>query len=101
MYLFIGCNGFVAAISPDDGREIWRTSLGRGFLSTTNCQDVCVLEDGDRVLAGSHGYLYALDAETGEILWENELKGMGYNDVTLAMAGKSVQYVSQRSRSSD
>jgi outer membrane protein assembly factor BamB len=55
---------------------------------------VCVLEHDGRIYAGSHGHLFCLDVETGRIRWTNELKGMGYNDVTLAMAGKSVQYVS-------
>ena len=41
----------------------------------------------------------ALDGHDGKILWKNELKGFRYNDVTLAMAGKSIQYVSSHSHS--
>lgn len=92
MYLYIGSNGNVAAISPEDGREIWRTSVSASLL--TSHQDVCVLEHEGRVFAGTHGRIVALDGGTGRILWSNDLPGMGYNDVTLSIAGKSVQYVS-------
>ena len=100
MYLYIGCNGFVSAISPEDGSEVWRTPLQEGLLSDASYQDVCILEHEGRVFAGSNGRVYALDAETGEILWYNELSGMGYNDVTLAMAGKSIQFVSSHEKTS-
>jgi hypothetical protein len=44
--------------------------------------------------------LTALDAPTGNVLWQNGLKGLGYNDVTLCIAGKCIQYVSIENRSS-
>jgi outer membrane protein assembly factor BamB len=56
--------------------------------------DVCVLEHEGHVFAGCNGYVFALDGKTGTILWENGLEGMGHNDVTLSMAGKSIQFVS-------
>jgi outer membrane protein assembly factor BamB len=99
MYLYIGCNSLVAAIAPTDGHMIWVTSLSEGFLSITDSQDVCVLEHQGTVFAGCQGHLFALAGDTGEILWHNELKGFGYNDVTLAIAGKSIQYVSTHTRS--
>ena len=95
--LYIGTNGHVAAIGVTDDEEFWRTKLGG--LSTGH-QDVCVLEHGGKILAGCQGHLFCLDASTGDVLWHNDLKGLGYNDVTLAIAGKSIQYVSSHSRSS-
>lgn len=95
--LYIGSNGHVCAFRVSDGREAWRTKLGGGVLSATTAQDVCVLHHGGRILAGCRGHLFCLDAATGHVLWQNELKGLGYNDVTLAMAGKSIQYVSSDS----
>lgn len=100
MFLYIGCNGHVAAIDPKSGAEVWRTAVARGLLGTVP-SDVCILEDSGRIFAGCEGYLVALDARTGQELWRNELKGMGYNDVTLAMAGKSIQYVSSHSTSKE
>ncbi len=94
MYLYIGCNGSVAAVDPKTGDEVWRAPVVKGLLGGSVQQDVCILEDGGRVFAGCYGEIVALDAGTGEELWRNSLKGMGYNEVTLAMAGKSVQYVS-------
>lgn len=94
MYLYIGINGCVAAIDPQTGREIWRTELSSGgFFSSTGGSDVCVLEHEGQVFAGCNGYVFALDGATGNVLWENGLEGMGHNDVTLSIAGKSIQFV--------
>ncbi len=93
--LYIGINGHVVALATQHGRELWRTQLGTGqFFSSTSHQDVCLLEHDGRVLAGCYGHLFCLDAASGGILWHSELKGLGHNDVTLAMRGKSVQIVS-------
>ncbi len=94
-YLFIGCNGYVAAINPNDGSEMWRTKLKSGILSSTSSEDVCVLEHENRLYAGCGGYLFCIDGSSGQILWRNDLKGMGHNDVTLAMAGKLIQFVAK------
>ena len=92
MYLYIGINGHVAAIDPQTGREVWRTELPSGdFFSSTSGNDVCVLEHEGRVFAGCHGYVFALDGATGQI--QNGLEGMGHNEVTLSIAGKSIQFV--------
>lgn len=92
--LYIGSNGHVAAIDPNSGDELWRTRLSEGIFAATKHQDVCVLEHEGRVFAGCHGHLFCLDAATGNVLWHNELTGFGHNDVTLAIAGKSIQFVS-------
>jgi len=97
-YLFIGCNGYVAAVNPYDGSEAWRTQLKPGVLSATSHGDVCILEHENRVYAGCGGHLFGLDAGSGQILWHNDLKGMGYNNVTLAMAGKSIQFATRRAQ---
>lgn len=91
--LYIGTNGHVLAIDPATGYEIWRTALGRVF-SHPGHQDVCVLEHEGKVFAGCHGHLFRLDAASGESLWRNDLASLGHNDVTLAIAGKAVQFVS-------
>jgi outer membrane protein assembly factor BamB len=98
MYLYIGCNGHVLAINPSDGLEIWRTPLTAGLFGTTSFMDVCVLEHDGTVFAGSNGHLFALDGATGEMLWHNNLEGLGHNDVTLTMAGKSAQSTSTKSQ---
>lgn len=100
MYLYIGTNGYVAAIDPETGSEIWRTELpSESFFSSTSGSDVCVLEQEGRVFAGCNGYLFAVDGTTGEVVWQNGLEGMGHNDVTLSIAGKSIQFVATHTHS--
>ena len=98
--LIIGSNGYVAAIDLMDGRELWRTKLQTGVFAATTNQDVSVLVQGGFIFAGSRGHLFCLDVESGSILWKNELKGMGYNDVSLAMQNVSVQFLQKVERSS-
>lgn len=99
--LIIGSNGHVAAIHPTEGRELWRTKLQHGVFTATGGQDVSVLVQDEFVFAGSNGMLFCLSHATGQILWSNELKGMGYNDVSLAVQGTSVQYLQKVVRQSN
>jgi outer membrane protein assembly factor BamB len=66
--------------------------VGKGMLGSSG-QDVSVIIADGVVFAGSHGKLFCLDLQTGEIRWENELKGMGYNDISLSIEGVSIQYL--------
>lgn len=93
--LVIGCNGFVSRIDTSTGLEMWRTKLLPGLFGGSSCTDVTVLIRGSAVFAGTHGNLFCLDLNTGQIVWRNELKGMGYNDVALAMEGTSVQVLTK------
>jgi outer membrane protein assembly factor BamB len=98
--LYLGINGHVVAIDPVDGGEVWRTPLRTGLFLSAEQQQVCVLVHDGSVFAGCHGLLFCLDAESGDVLWTNELKGLGHNAITLAMAGTSVQFAPVRSGSS-
>ena len=91
--LYIGSNGIVAAIDPKNGSELWRTKLSGGVFGSTRYSDVNVLEDGGVVFAGCNGHLFGLDAASGKQLWSNGLSGLGHNDITLSIAGKSMQTV--------
>jgi outer membrane protein assembly factor BamB len=93
--VYIGCNGHVSAVRIEDGVEVWRTKLDRSFFSVTGHEDVSVLVEGGRVYAGCHGHLFCLDARTGSLIWHNELSGLGHNEVTLAMPGQSVQFITR------
>ena len=96
-YLYLGCNGTVSALDPASGQEVWRTKLetdGVGiFGGAARYQDVNVIEDDGIVVAGVNGYGVGLDAQSGTVLWQNELKGMGFNDVTMCIGGKTIQTV--------
>lgn len=93
--LIIGCNGFVSAILANNGQELWRTKLREGVLGGSRGRDVSVLIDGNQIYAGCGGRIYALNAADGNILWSNDLKGLGFNEVALARQGTSVQYITR------
>ncbi|MGC3959457.1 MAG: PQQ-binding-like beta-propeller repeat protein [Verrucomicrobiota bacterium] len=93
--LIIGSNGYVSRIDPSTGRELWRTKLLPGLFGGSSCTDVAVLLRGQWIFAGTHGHLFCLDLNSGQILWRNELKGMGYNDVALTMEGVAVQFLTK------
>jgi len=38
---------------------------------------VTLLLDGDRLIVSTNGYIYCLDPLTGQILWNNPLRGYG------------------------
>jgi len=96
--LVIGCNGTVAAFDAETGAELWRNDLASTFTSAlaTAGEDVTVLVHEGNVFAGCNGHLYCLDAVTGEIKWHNEMSGLGHNDISLSIAGKSAQVIVRR-----
>ncbi len=78
--VFVGIGGYAAALDRATGSEVWRTKLrGSDFVN--------VAVDGRDVFASTRGRLYCLDATTGTIKWENELKGLGLGLVGIAGAG--------------
>ena len=93
--LIIGCNGYVSAIKSSTGEECWRTKLREGVLGGSRGQDVSVLIDGNQIYAGCSGRIYAINVQNGEIAWSNDLKGMGYNEVSLAKQGTSTQFITR------
>jgi outer membrane protein assembly factor BamB len=75
--IYLGIKGQVLCLEKDTGREIWRTPVRRGVL-------VNVVVDGDFVLVYSNGHLFSLDSESGRILWENKLPGLGHGYAIIA-----------------
>src|SRR5262245_5885872 len=92
-HLYIGSNGHVCAIDPQSRTELWRTRLQKGVFSATRSEDVSIVVRDGVVYAGSQGHLFALSAETGAVLWHNALKGLRFNDISLAFEGQSVQFI--------
>ncbi len=92
-YLYIGCNGNIAAIDAVSGEIVWQKSLKAGFFGDKVRENVTVLVDNEIVIAGCHGHVFGFDSMTGEQLWSNNLEGYGHNDVSLAMSEKSIQVV--------
>ena len=76
--VFVGFNSRVIAMDRDSGEVQWSWKAPKGIS-----QHVAVMLDGDRLIVSIQGYMYALDPETGDTLWFNELSGMGYGIPTL------------------
>ena len=94
MYLFLGGKGTVIAISPDDGCEVWRTTLVEKKSFTVSGVDyrVTVLDQGPQVFALNGRQLYALDAVSGSILWSINLsETFGRDVISLSISGKSIK----------
>jgi outer membrane protein assembly factor BamB len=69
--VYVGFNSRVVCLHRDTGEILWqwKSPKGSGFVGT--------LLDGDRIIASVQGYMYCLDALTGEQYWTNPLTGMG------------------------
>ncbi|HXJ93157.1 MAG TPA: PQQ-binding-like beta-propeller repeat protein [Terriglobia bacterium] len=77
--VFLGVKGTVIALDKSNGSEVWRARLaGSDFVNL-------VVEDGS-VYATTRGQVFCLSATSGEIRWNNPLKGMGLGLVTIASA---------------
>ncbi len=78
--VFIGIAGTVVALDRTTGTEVWRSQLkGNDFVNV-------VLQDGD-LYATAKGELFCLDPSTGDIRWQNPLKGLGWGFITIATSG--------------
>jgi outer membrane protein assembly factor BamB len=75
--VFVGIKSSVVAIDERTGTEVWRAKL-------RSSDYVTVLWNGEALFAANAGEMWRLDPEHGDILWHNELKGMGRGVVSLA-----------------
>ena len=84
--VFVALNGYALALDRDTGQiVVWSNNEMTGGYST-------LLLDGDCLIASTHGYIYRLDALTGEIIWHNPLKGYPSGVASLLSArGQSSQ----------
>src|SRR5271157_4303088 len=83
--IFVGLNGWVAALDRDSGEVVW-------YCSELNSGYTTLLLDGDRLIASTNGYVYCLDPQTGRIVWRNPMRGYGTGVAHLAsVRGQSGQ----------
>src|SRR5690349_14162179 len=75
--IFVGLNGYAAALHRDTGDIIWSNNqMKSGYVT--------LLLDGDRLIVSTNGYMYCLDPYTGQTLWHNSMVGFGYGPTALA-----------------
>ena len=75
--LYIGARGSVIAVDRNTGDTLRTSELKGGEFV-----DVMIV-DGD-LFAASKGRLYRLDPVTGDVLWRNDLPGLGWGIVSIA-----------------
>ena len=80
--LYVGIHGHVVRVRKRDGEERWRTKLkGRSYVN--------VVVEPEGLFAYTQGVLYALDAVTGAIRWQNRLPRLGYSHAIMASANQT------------
>jgi outer membrane protein assembly factor BamB len=89
--IFVGLNGYAAALDRDTGRIVWSNNKMRSGYVT-------LLLDGDRLIVSTNGYMYCLDPLTGQIRWHNPMKGYGMGSPTsiTSVRGQSNQTAVQQ-----
>ena len=86
--IFVGLNGYAAALDRDTGEIVWSNNqMKSGYVT--------LMLDGDRLIVSTNGYLYCLEPLTGEILWPNPMTGYGVGAPTslVSTRGQSSQTV--------
>jgi outer membrane protein assembly factor BamB len=83
-HLFILSNGRVAAINKKDGSITWEVKLREYLSSKMTLSFGQISVEDDKLYIGSTGMVLCLNAKDGSLLWKNELKGWGYNFVSMA-----------------
>ena len=71
-----GGSEFVVCLSALDGSEIWKTRSGAKYSEDNGNGPRCTpTVDGDRVyVLGASGELLALEAESGKLIWQHNLR---------------------------
>jgi hypothetical protein len=77
--VFVGLNGRVVALDRDTGELLWRWNAPK-----TGGAYLTLLPDRDRLVVSAGGYIYCLDAATGQERWYNPLTGFGIGVAALA-----------------
>lgn len=81
--LYILSNGRVAAISKKDGSIIWEVKIKEHLTAMSHTPGQITVED-DKIYIGASGIMLCLSTKDGSLIWKNELKGWGYQFVSMA-----------------
>jgi outer membrane protein assembly factor BamB len=80
-------DGQILALNGADGSQLWATATGGAFVGSIASHDGLIIGPGGYADAG--GLLFAIDAESGELLWtvegpEGWAPATGYGDLIIA-----------------
>lgn len=84
-YIYILSNGRVAAIDKKSGDIKWEVKLSKLVKSSGISYSIGqIVQEGEKLFIGISGIIVCLNAKDGSLIWKNELKGWGYNFVSIA-----------------
>lgn len=89
--LYILSNGRIAAIDKKDGSISWEIKIKDIFKNASYTSFGSIYEEGSKLYVGISGHIFCLSTKDGALLWKNELKGWGYNHVSIAGADNEAQ----------
>jgi outer membrane protein assembly factor BamB len=83
-YIYLGTSACVIKARKDTGDIVWRREFKASSFFSTGYSFASLLVEEDRIFVHTLGELFCLNSETGEILWNNPLSGIGGHLGTLA-----------------
>jgi outer membrane protein assembly factor BamB len=82
--VFLGFNSRVAALDRATGSIVWDWKCPK-----RTSDYVAMLLDGDQLMVSVQGYTYCLNPLTGELTWQNPMKGFRFGIPTLVSVNGS------------
>jgi len=82
--LYILSNGKVAAINKKNGEIIWEVKLKQYLTTKVTMAIGQISVEENKIFVGAAGILLCLSTKDGSLIWKNELKGWGFNFVSIA-----------------
>lgn len=74
--VFTGFNKRVAALDRRTGQIVWQwKAYHNGYVT--------LLLDGEMLIVSVNGFMFGLNALTGQEIWQNQMEGFGYGVASL------------------
>nr|AUN35674.1 hypothetical protein [uncultured bacterium] len=98
--LFIFSNGRVAAIDKKTGNIIWEIKIKEYLGHSMRYYYGQIAVEDDKLFVASSGMMLCIAAKDGSFIWKNELKGWGYQFVSMANVNNEASVAAAGSASS-
>jgi len=82
-FLFILSKGRVAAINKKDGQIVWEVKIKQYISSAVSLSIGQINVEDNKIYVGISGILLCLSTQDGALIWKNELKGWGYQFISM------------------
>lgn len=89
--VYIGIKTSVIALDRKTGEIRWSVKLPVKYAGSSTSGLANVWCDGDALFASLAGEIFCLEAKSGAIIWQNQLKKMGTGFVSIATEGGSAR----------